>query len=533
MSLRPACVVLSFSTGESVSLPAASYTPVAAHAAGGDSDSEADDQDAPGGDDDTEQQAQAKKKVKGQSGKGQRNHDGPKAIRVLAFHPSGDWFMYQSEEKYLHLYHMHDAYESGFKHIVTLGVSKKVQCAVFHGASTAVSPSTITHPSTGAPLHLPHILMGDKTGDIFLVRGEDLKEQSCELGHLANITSLAFHAQPAPLAGGKPRSYLLSSDSDGKIRISNVPNYFDIQAFCLGHQAFVSTFDVVPAAQPVIVSGGLGAQIILWQLEDGKEISRMDLASQSMLAAAAPASSSSSASDSGKECYISQISYVSALDSDVHTLLVTVYPWSTAFLVAYTASTRQLSVASTIALGSPSMHAHLSGDQLMYIDEQLRVCATNTTGGAVQPASEKCCASFNVAFASAQESAKGVLITEQNAQTFIGSGVHALKNPPTTEEGKARAAAATTATGRYISPFSSLQSDHLLKLSLLSNSGFTFRRYIDKVQREDFIQGKKKEAQAKREAHKQQKQTNKIENARKKKAETEATEEAAAETMEE
>lgn len=519
------CCLLA-STGASVCLPAPSYTAIAASAAGDDgSDSDADDQQDAAEEDGEEHQSQqpSKKKAKSGAGKGQRNHEGPKPIRVLAFHPRGEWLMYQSEEKYLHLYHMHAAYESGFKHIVTVSVAKKVQCAVFHGSAQATSPSTILHPTSGAPLQLPHLLMGDKTGDIFLVRGEDLKEQSCELGHLANITTLAFHSQPAPMDGGRAKNYLLSSDSDGKIRISNVPNYFDIQAFCLGHPAFVSTFDVVPAQQPMVVSGGFGAELILWQLEDGKEISRLDLAAQRLLAASSSSAASASSSEPAQECYISQVSYVSALNSDVHTLLVTVYPWSSAFLVTYTASTRQLAVASTITLNSPAMHAYLSGDQLMYVDEQLQVRAVNTTGGAVAPAVEKCCAGFNTAFAPAQESAKGMLITSQNAQTFIGKGTDALKNLPTTEEGKARAAASATASGRYISPFSSLQSDHLLKLSLLSNSGFTFRRHIDKVQREEFIQGKKKESQAKREAHKAAKMQSKVDNQRKKKQETEAS----------
>ena len=517
---------MSASTGALIHLPPPSYTAIATSAAGDDgSESDTEDQPEGGEEDGEEKQAQqpSKKKVKNGAGKGQRNHEGPKPIRVLAFHPRGEWMMYQSEEKYLHLYHMHTAYESGFKHIVTVAVAKKVQCAVFHGSPKATSPSTIMHPTSGAPLQLPHILMGDKTGDIFIVRGDDLKEQSCELGHLANITMLAFHSQPAPLDGGRARNYLLSSDSDGKIRISNVPNYFDIQAFCLGHQAFVSTFDVVPVPQPMVVSGGLGADLILWQLEDGKEITRLDLAAQRLLGAS---SSSDSTAEPAQECYISQVSYVSALNSDVHELLVTVYPWPSAFLVTYTASSRQLAVASSIPLDSPSMHAHLSGNQLMFVDEQLIVRAVNTTGGAVNPTVEKCCSSFNTAFASAQSSAQSLLITSHNAQTFVGKGTEGLKNLPTTEEGKARAAAAATASGRYISPFSSLQSDHLLKLSLLSNSGFTFRRYIDKVQREEFIQGKKKESQAKREAHKAAKQQSKVENQRKKKAETEAANDA-------
>jgi hypothetical protein len=53
---------------------------------------------------------------------GQRNHEGPKPIRVLAFHPDVQqpWFIYNSEEKYLHLYHRNKSYEAGFKHVLTV-----------------------------------------------------------------------------------------------------------------------------------------------------------------------------------------------------------------------------------------------------------------------------------------------------------------------------------------------------------------------------------------------------------------------------
>src|SRR4051794_22718713 len=52
---------------------------------------------------------------------GQRSHDGPKPIRVLLFHPNKNqpWFIFNSEEKYLHLYHRHKSYETGFKHVLT------------------------------------------------------------------------------------------------------------------------------------------------------------------------------------------------------------------------------------------------------------------------------------------------------------------------------------------------------------------------------------------------------------------------------
>jgi WD40 repeat protein len=507
------------STGASVDLPAPLYTPLEAEVDGDESDG--DDGDEEGGDGGEEDEKQPKKKAKTAAadkgpGKGQRSHEGPKPIRVLAFHENKEWMMYQAEDKYIHLYHIDASYASGFKHIVTVAIPKKVQSAVFHSAS---SPSSVhIHPSSGSPLALPHLLVADKTGDIFAVTGSDLADQKMELGHLANVTDLSFFTQPAAAAGSKSKSYCLSSDSDGKIRVSNVPNYFDIQAFCLGHHAFVSAFTVVPSAQPTIVSGGLGSEVILWSLADGAPLGRVDLAAHKP-AAASSSSSAPAAAASKEDCYVSQVSYVSS-HAGAHTVLVSVYPWSCVFLLALDAS-NHLAVSSVVQLPSTPMHALGSADQLLFVDDALKVRAFTLAGAEV--ADDALLVSslerLNSPLAPAQSAAATLAITPQNAEAFVGGGTEQGKYAPTTEEGKAKQAASLAAghTGRYISPFSSLHADHLLRLSLLSASGFTFRRYADKMQREAYIQSKKVEANAKREAQKAAKQQKKQENQRKRK----------------
>lgn len=117
------------STGALVSLPAAVFARVAEGEGDADDDEEtegADQQEgeqAEGGEDAAKPAAAKQAKAASSGGKGgQRSHEGPKPVRVLAFHPdpATPWLLFNTEEKYLHLYHMHSSYESGFKHIITV-----------------------------------------------------------------------------------------------------------------------------------------------------------------------------------------------------------------------------------------------------------------------------------------------------------------------------------------------------------------------------------------------------------------------------
>lgn len=177
--------------------------------------------------------------------------------------------------------------------------------------------------------------------------------------------------------------------------------------------------------------------------------------------------------------------------------------------------------------------------RLMMIDQQLEVhvqrlgaqCgkwkdASATGDAAAQAAVKAAIASFASAFAPARATLSDTLITEENAGEFIGAGTGQPKNEAATPEQEARAAAAAAAgnTGRYISPFSSLHSNHLQRLGLLSASGFAFRRFFDKLQRDRYVSGKRAEAAQRKEANKRQKVANKAANQRKKKEEEEAAE---------
>jgi len=168
------------STGALVALP----PPVFSRVAEGEGDADADDDDPEGegadqpegeaneGGEDAAKPASAsaaaaagasKAKSSGGNKGGQRSHEGPKPVRVLAFHPdpATPWLLFNTEEKYIHLYHMHKEYESGFKHILTVSVDTRKQT---QSQQTAAAPATAqlirpgrqaSHPPLSLPPSLP------------------------------------------------------------------------------------------------------------------------------------------------------------------------------------------------------------------------------------------------------------------------------------------------------------------------------------------------------------------------------------------
>lgn len=522
-------ILLLISTGASILLPTPIFTRLFV---GDDGDNEEGDENEDGENDegettaeagDDEEKQQPKKKVKTSAsssssapstatGKGQRSHEGPKPIRTFAFHTNNEWFMYASEDKYLHLYHIASsssssssasAGSSAFRYVLTIPIARKVQTAIFH-------PSRFSSSSSDSTIQLPNIFVADKTGDIYLISGQDLLQQKLELGHLANITQLEFlsHTQ----TDNKKKNYLLTSDSDGKIRVSNVPNLFDIQSFCLGHQAFVSSFSAISsAAGPIIVSGGLGAEVIVWRLQDGVQLAKIELKQDGTAAALSTSNIVSSSSPTVAECYVSQVTCLPSTTNGVSEVFVSIYPWSCAFLLNVTSSS--ITLKSSIKLPSLLNASSIHDDQLLLIDESLRVRAWSLSkqvevNTSADSPLHTALVNLNTPLINAQSTASTLLITPTNASVFVGSGSNSKSTAPNESQ-----------QGRYISPFSSLHTDTLTKLSLLSPAGFTYRRYADKVQREAFIQIKKAEAATKRVEAKENKKLRKAENKRQKQTE--------------
>lgn len=85
------------------------------------------------------------------------------------------------------------------------------------------------------------------------------------LGHVSMLTAVLVATHPTT-----HRDYILTADRDEHIRVSRGPcQAHVIEAFCLGHEDFVSRL-CVPAAQPrLLLSGGGDDHVLVWDWLDG------------------------------------------------------------------------------------------------------------------------------------------------------------------------------------------------------------------------------------------------------------------------
>ncbi|KAJ3217656.1 WD repeat-containing protein 4 [Dinochytrium kinnereticum] len=114
-----------------------------------------------------------------------------------------------------------------------------------------------------------HVVVGDKFGDVYSFSLENtaaVSPPTLLLGHVSLITDMIFSND------GK---FLITSDRDEKVRITNYPLTFDIQAFCLGHKLFVTAVAPVPNSDTMIVSGGGDPYLLVWDILSGERIQKL------------------------------------------------------------------------------------------------------------------------------------------------------------------------------------------------------------------------------------------------------------------
>ncbi|KAI0008539.1 hypothetical protein F4779DRAFT_618524 [Xylariaceae sp. FL0662B] len=95
------------------------------------------------------------------------------------------------------------------------------------------------------------------------------------LGHVSMLTAVVVATAGAG-AGGRP--YIVTADRDEHVRVSRgLPQAHVVEAYCLGHGAFVSAL-VVPRSRPdTLVSGGGDDALFVWDWRAGRLRSKADL----------------------------------------------------------------------------------------------------------------------------------------------------------------------------------------------------------------------------------------------------------------
>jgi WD40 repeat protein len=70
------------------------------------------------------------------------------------------------------------------------------------------------------------------------------------------------------------RRYLITTDRDEQVRVTNFPNNHSIQSFCMGHTAFVT--HVIPSSAGHIISCGGDGTVRCFKPENGEELGKCD-----------------------------------------------------------------------------------------------------------------------------------------------------------------------------------------------------------------------------------------------------------------
>lgn len=105
------------------------------------------------------------------------------------------------------------------------------------------------------------IIVGDKKGDVYAFKELPIRV----LGHSSMILDLCF---------SKDEKYIVTCDSDEKVRVSHYPNGKNILYYMMGHEAYVSG---VCMLTNFVLSGSGDCTLRLWDLNNGSLINKLTL----------------------------------------------------------------------------------------------------------------------------------------------------------------------------------------------------------------------------------------------------------------
>lgn len=99
------------------------------------------------------------------------------------------------------------------------------------------------------------------------------------LGHVSMLLSLLTITLPAshPAAGGKEKTWVLTSDRDEHIRVTRYPQSYVIEGFCLGHTQFVKTLHAPSWDLTSLISGGGDEYLLVWNWRERRALQKVDL----------------------------------------------------------------------------------------------------------------------------------------------------------------------------------------------------------------------------------------------------------------
>ncbi|KRZ68062.1 tRNA (guanine-N(7)-)-methyltransferase non-catalytic subunit wuho [Trichinella papuae] len=112
------------------------------------------------------------------------------------------------------------------------------------------------------------VIIADRAGNVYQFEPPSIKP-SVLLGHISMILDLVCNAIFSP-----DLRYIVSCDRDNRIRVSNFPNTYNIETFCVGHKDFVRSLGwmKVDKHSSFLMSASGDGTVGIWQLPIGKLI---------------------------------------------------------------------------------------------------------------------------------------------------------------------------------------------------------------------------------------------------------------------
>ncbi|XP_050421762.1 tRNA (guanine-N(7)-)-methyltransferase non-catalytic subunit wdr4 [Adelges cooleyi] len=105
------------------------------------------------------------------------------------------------------------------------------------------------------------IVVGDKKGDVYAFEEQPVRL----LGHSSMVLDICFSAD---------EKYIITCDSDEKVRVSHYPNGKNILYYMMGHEAYVSG---LCSLNNFILSGSGDGSLRLWDLKNGDLLDKLSL----------------------------------------------------------------------------------------------------------------------------------------------------------------------------------------------------------------------------------------------------------------
>lgn len=170
----------------------------------------------------------------------QKSQKNEAAIECCAFSPCGNYFGVCFN-----------------RNIIIYGTSQWNELSVSPGERKASSLNFFPKSST--------ILLANKSGCALFYSFDENKLEKIErsLGHNSMLTSALIT---------NDEKFVITGDRDEKIRVTNYPNVYNIERYCLGHRQFVTWLGFLPSDEKILVSSSGDGTIRFWDYMSGTEV---------------------------------------------------------------------------------------------------------------------------------------------------------------------------------------------------------------------------------------------------------------------